>query len=511
MHRTTVVAAVAGIVWLVLASPLVHPFPETVDGPGHQVRHALAARLPGDPVLDGFYAIAWRPIPNLAGDVAMLGLEPLLGGSLGSRVLLALGMAGWIAAPLLLQRALWRRTTAWPLVASLVVYNAVLYMGFENFYLTAPLAMALFAGWIASEDGVGALRDAGPRLAAARGLRLLGLAAAAQLVWFGHLVVWGVFALWVGTWELSRQGPLSARLGRAALAGLAFVPGLALFVAQQVSAPATHGGGTVWGTSAAQKLGLVLSPVLQYDPAVDLATLLIVLPTVIVAAIASSPRVHPRMRLVLAVFALATVLMPARLFGVGFMDQRLAPLLLGLLAGATEVRLSTFAARAVAALVAVGLVARVVTTHARWARHSAEVAEVLAAGDRLSPGARVLAAGTSALRHYHTSAYLVPRARVFVPNLFTGAHLLTVDPAVQPIDHPTPAPPSREALEQAFTGAGPFGPHADPGPDAYLRTWWTDFDALLWLSTDPPPDVGALTPLAEGSWFTLYRLPPELP
>ncbi|MEN0063035.1 MAG: hypothetical protein AAGA48_12850 [Myxococcota bacterium] len=500
MRDIAVVVVLAAIVWLGLAFPLVMPFPETVDWPGHQVRHALALSLHEDSVLAGLYAVEWRPIPNLAGDLAMMLLGPIFGVSIAGRLLLALGMAGWVAAPLLLQRALFGQTTLWPLVASLFVYNAILYMGFENFYLTAPLAMAAFAGWVATDEE------------AWNGRRLGLLAVAAQLVWFGHLVVWGVLGLWIGSYELGRPGAdLRTRLTRTLAAGAMFLPGAVLFVWQQIASPATHGGGTVWAGAGFQKLGLVLSPVLQYQPNLDLTMLLVVLPLVATFTLLDgSPRIHRRMQWVVAIMGVVTLLMPGRLMGVGFMDQRLPAMWLGLLVASTEV---TFTKRTVAvgvgALVGLALVTRIGTTFQRWSRHSAETAELLTLRDYLEPGQRVLPAGTDRIAHYHTASWLVPEARVFLPSLFTGAHLLQVDPAVAPLDHPTPAPPSRETLLEARNQRGRFAPGGDPADLVYLTHWWTDFDHLLWLDPGPPP--WPLETVAKGSWFTLYRLPPETP
>ncbi|HUB97284.1 MAG TPA: hypothetical protein VL993_15285, partial [Stellaceae bacterium] len=52
-----------------------------VDYPNHLARMAIIARLPHDPILQHYYALAWRPIPNLAMDVLvppLLGIMPLL-------------------------------------------------------------------------------------------------------------------------------------------------------------------------------------------------------------------------------------------------------------------------------------------------------------------------------------------------------------------------------------------------------------------------------------------------
>ncbi|MGH6977408.1 MAG: hypothetical protein ACREED_10315, partial [Stellaceae bacterium] len=119
---------------LIACVPLVlTPLPPLVDYPNHLARMHLLAALSRSPTLQQYFALAWRPLPDLAMDVLV---PPLLGAvslsTAGKLFLVAtyFSLTGGVAV---LHRALHGRWSAWPLTAFLLVYNRLLLWGFVNF------------------------------------------------------------------------------------------------------------------------------------------------------------------------------------------------------------------------------------------------------------------------------------------------------------------------------------------------------------------------------------------
>src|SRR5258707_7998427 len=71
----------------------------------------------------------------------------------------------WVLGPGAVHRALYGRTGIAPLFGSFFAYNANFLWGFFNYYFSAGLSFAIFAGWIASENRNGTARLAGFTLA----------------------------------------------------------------------------------------------------------------------------------------------------------------------------------------------------------------------------------------------------------------------------------------------------------------------------------------------------------
>ena len=495
MNRPAPIAVLTLLVWGILAAPLVmFTHPELVDVPSHLVRHELVARLPGDPVLDQMYTVQWRLLPNLAVDLWVWVLEPWLGVPVASRSALVVAMLGWVAAPVLLHRVLWGAWSVWPLGSGLVAYNAVLYMGFENFYVSVPLVLLVLTGWVATERS-----SRGP-------LHYGALALAALGVWVGHLVAWGVLVLCLAAWEMSRP---EGRLGRGVWLALTLAPGAALFFGTQAAQPAEIGEATVWAGAAIQKLGVLLAPVLQYEPGVDLLHLVALLPALLVVpALFRRLDLHPRAGWVLAVLAAVSLAMPSVLMGIYYMDQRVPCVLLPLCFAATRVRVSRLLGGVLVAFVGLGLAMRVGHLVPRWAAHQARV-EALHADvpGFLVPGDKVLVGGDVMVDQWHIADGLVPRARVFLPNLFTGAQLLDVTEAMAPFNHPAPEVAQGWVLRQAGPESGMFAPGEDSGGREYLRRWHQRFDVLLWLEPEVmPPLREHLWLVHDAGWYRVYRM-----
>src|ERR1700757_958927 len=126
--------------------------PPLLDYPNHLARMHIEADYQRSPILQQFYALDWRPIPNLAVDLVVPPLARIMPLAWAGKTFLLtifLLMTGGAAA---LHRVLFGRWSAWSLLAFLVLYNRILLWGFVNFLFGIGLLMAATASWIALRE-----------------------------------------------------------------------------------------------------------------------------------------------------------------------------------------------------------------------------------------------------------------------------------------------------------------------------------------------------------------------
>src|SRR5579872_59213 len=413
-----VFAAAFVVLLLVACVPLVlTPLPPLVDYPNHLARMHLLAALSGSPTLRQYYALAWRPLPDLAMDVLV---PPLLGvvslSAAGKLFLFAtyFSSTGGVA---MLYRTLHGRWSAWPLTAFLLVYNRLLLWGFVNFLFGLGLAFWALAGWIA-------LRERG--VVVRLGFGML----AALAVYFAHLMAFGIFGAMIAGYEIGRlwhdRAAPGAAVGAVLVAVLSFLPSLALFAIEFVPLhAATAIGSGIHFARPIRKLDLPFSVFDLYSRPFDIACFAL---AVIGAAFAywrgwlrvASAAVTP-----LIVLALLYVAMPDTLFGATGADRRMPLAMALLLIGgsawqapfARQGRLFLFAAFAMFAL-------RLSVVAAVWQGSGALYTDLLAGLDTLPVGARVAVAfadaevNVEATPLLHFPVLAIARRDAFVPTLF---------------------------------------------------------------------------------------------
>lgn len=515
------VAALALLVTAIVLLPvLAYPFLPLEDLPNHVARRHIAAAPPDGP-LAAYFRHAAQLGTNAAVDLAWWGIgRHLTDAQTFSRLAIGWAMAGFVLSILLLHRVLHGRWSAWPLASALLVHNAALLWGFENFVVTLPLAVLGIAAWVGLA-GRGLL------------LRLAVTAALAGVLYLGHVLAFLAYLVFVAGWELGRLwqglfrqkrawwGLLALRWPELALLGAVCLGHLGAMAAAE---PAAYGAATAFGTTL-QRVTVLLAPFGRPGGGVALEPLALQMPVVFCAG-AILYRLARRgtagMTLVLApgagvpvgLFCLVTLLMPATLSGVEFTHVRFPALCLGLVLAATDLRLPAPRLRGALFLALLALVAWRSLIFAEGARiQSAEIADLRQVAGALPAGARVLPVrGTGSLGaslHWHSAAHLVPFAQAFVPTLFTqGSHALALRPdwahlsAAQPLSAPAPllaAPPAgerRRGLAPAFD---------------YLATWERDFTHVLAIGVEPDemPAGLPLAPVASRGIFTLHAvLPP---
>jgi len=272
------------------------------DYPNHLARMHILADYDRSTFLRQFYALDWRPIPNLAMDLIVPPLTRIMPLAAAGKIFVLaifLLIAGGAA---LLHRVLFGRWSAWSLLAFLLLYNRILLWGFVNFLFGVGLALVAAALWIGLRE-----RSAW--------LRLPFAALLATAIYFAHLFAFGVYVVVILGYEAARlrqQRRLTSIAGIGALCGaiITFVPALAIFVAARGPAGVTDIG---WSRFV-RKLDLLYNIVDNYQPWFDIATFVLLVALFIAVAVGRAITISRVMVLPLVLLCLAQLAMPNRLF-----------------------------------------------------------------------------------------------------------------------------------------------------------------------------------------------------
>ena len=285
---------------------------------------AIAA-LTGEVTHPTHYQLGSFLLPDVAMDVASLGLTaimpPLLAGRVFLGIVLLLSFSGTVA----LHRVIHGRLSPWPLLAAFFAYNWIFLFGFINYLFGVGVMLWSLAAWLAlARVGVAY------RVAAGTALAVITL--------FCHLVAFGLFAVVLGGLALSETimawwaTLVVLALGALLLPAVPVGVALALFVALSPTAgqahqPFAYAGWFGWKP-------LVASPTLLWSiPWLNVATIGPMVAMIGLAVWCRRLRLAKVMILPLALLCVTFMAMPNELFGgQGNADARLpiAILLVGI-------------------------------------------------------------------------------------------------------------------------------------------------------------------------------------
>lgn len=505
----TGVPALAVLVAAILLAPiLLNPFLPLEDLPNHVARRVISTA--GEGPLSAYFETVPGPGTNAAVDLLWLFAgQYLTDAATLSRWTAGFALAGFVASVAILHRVFWGRWSAWPLAAALMAHNASFLWGFENFSVTAPLAILAIAAWVGFDR---------------RGLplRFATTAAAAVLLYLGHVLALLFFVIFVTGWELGklrRGGLRNLRLWELGLLGALCLWHL---WTTALAGPAGYGSATLFGGLGA-RIEVMLAPFGRpfSPPMLDglRATAPLVWAAFAILLLAArrgiaglSVRFAPGAVEALALTGLATLLMPAMLSGVAFTQVRFPHLFLGLCLAASDPHVAGVRLRRTLAILLVATLAtRSLVFHLAARDYSADIADLERLATRVPAAARVLPVrGTEATRgalHWHSAAWLVPFAQAYVPTLFvSGSHGLALRPEWQRLSAPQPVSVPVELLDPqagaSITEGAAWG---------FLTQWEQDFTHLLTLAVDPAelPAGVTMTKIGREGRFVLYALGPS--
>lgn len=512
------------LVYLLLTLAALYPVfsvtvPPLVDYPNHLARAHILAEIADQPLLRERYAVGWAVVPNLAMDLIVPPLAAVMSVFDAGRVFVAATLLMLVAGTLALHRVLHGRVGWWPAAVYLLLYNHVLAWGFLNYLFGVGLFLLTFAAWIACERW--------PPWA-----RLAVFSLASSLLFFCHLFAFGVYGLAVAAYQLGRtleeRRFAPGRLARDWLAALGqfALPGILWLVSLGATGVTPETTGQSFYGSWLSKVRALLSPVFFHWQPLDYLIFGFLCIALLILLFGRDLKLAPRLRLPLLVLGLAALAMPTWLFNVAAVDFRLPLVVACLAVAATRPRPRSrdkLVALGTMALVLFG--ARIWTVAEDWRFYDRQFAEFREAARQMEPGASLLAVRDPAKfvlngrvvfrRAYsHLPALAVIDRSVFLPSLFTGPQQpLRAAPAYAEVDTPNL---NGLTLTVAHLEAG-----ADPrragqlpevvnrwGVKAYWAFWPRRFDYLLVLDVEAPenPFPSLLTPVRQGSFFTLYAV-----
>ena len=479
--------------------------PAMPDYPAHLATFYLLSGGAKSPLLAQFYRVHWTAVPNLAGEAVI----PVIGAWIGLRAataaFLSFAVLAWSLAGGAIQWALFRRITPAPLLGSAFVYNANFMWGFFNYCFATALALLVFAAWIATE------RRPRPWLLACFSLVTL-------VIYFCHLFAAAMLLLLVFCYQCSAiSGRTSFGKNLRDLCRpvvIALPAAVAFFFFKPEGA-----GASVEFDIIDTFLDRLSSPVqFAFDrPAWLLLAILVAL--FVYGLWTGRIWIHPRMKLLLLVLVVLCFAMPEWAMGGWGVDLRV-PALLGTIAFASgEFR---FERRAQLALTGAAVLLagwQSATLAGNWRYYGHRFAEFRAASSSIKPGSKIVtvldgdAIGLASDQPYwHMAEYAIIDRHVFTPLLFTtrGQHVIELTPAVSGIAAASAqqgSPPDISEIDDLAAG------NSRDDRDIrevfpYLLRFQCHFDVAVVIHLaghrSPVPDM--LTPMHEGSFFSLYRI-----
>lgn len=412
----------------------------------------------------------------------------------------------FVASLALMSRTLHSGWSLWPLVSGLLVLNAPLLWGFEDFVVTVPFAILGFTLWLSLWK-----RPLIPRIAAAL--------AVSALLWLGSAFALFVYLILVIGHSI--DGYLSER--RVASMRLPEVAAVLAVGAWHLAASGVTAADVLATTrfgTLSERIDLIWAPFRGqtgesygwFELSGMMLTSALMFFAVLIVLFKRPVRVfiHPEMRLPLLLLGLATLAMPAYLAGETLAHLRLPYVFLGVLLASIRTKAVPRTAMVAGALVlvtAMGVRTALFNEAART--YSTMVADLDYIAGTLEPGGRVLAVRLPttipATRGWHLAAYLIPKAQAFVPTMDTDeTRGLRLAGDYRHLTLPQPLAPIARALDPA--NCTPLC--RDPATGQYIPGWPEDYTHLLIMGT-PPGGIEldwSLKPVSRKGIFRLYAV-----
>jgi hypothetical protein len=498
------------------------------DFPNHLARTHIVNNLASNATLQSYYAVHWDLLRDALSIQSTDFLLPPLAKPFGlfaaARIYVAVTFLLLAAGVAALHAALFGRLGLWPAASALFFYNLLLAWGFVSCLFAMGLALLMFAGWIATAGW--------PSL-----LRILLFSVATLILFFCHFFIFASYAVIVGVYELARvlQDPEAsgtARIRALAMGATPFLVPLAL----AANSLAAAGGGTtftLFGTIY-NKIQAILSPIAMYMNALDIALAVVVLALWLFFKRTRSLRYSTRIRLPFQALLFFAIIMPTRLFDVWGADFRLPTFLLLMSIGGSTLKLQN---RRQAACFAAGLVilmlVRIGFVVRYWDGYQADFQELRTALEQVDEGSRVMALmelhehrenpPPNDFVYWQVFSLAVIDRDVFLPRQFTfntplsftgkGLDIMTDRLAkLRPIEWKPKLPAYMKTDPQTVRQAERLGERLAAfdyfSSTADWSAWPEHFDYFINLdfgrSDNPVPTL--LTPVAHGSYFTIYRI-----
>lgn len=490
---------------VLLAAVLLWPLwsvvlPAMSDYPAHV--SALYVQMHGahDPSLSRFYQTEWDFVPDLASEILVPLIAIVVPFLVSVKLFVSLGLLMWVAAPIAIHYALYKRLGVAALAGALFAYNPGFMWGFINFYFAAGLALIIFAAWIATEKYAGMLRTA-------------AFALATLVLFFCHALGVMLLALLLLFFEMTptedeQRGSL---LRRVSVVALVMLPAAIFFLFLRPHAVNSHTFTMHIIGSIPSRLTAMMQD--QFDSAAYFP-LAILAGLVIAGFWTKRVSLHPRMIAVVSALLVFCIFAPSSAGGGWGTHIRFPAVLCLLFFASMEVRLEQQRYATALISLTIGLaVFNATTLFLNWRGQDRQIAEFRTAMHSIPPGAALFtvldakAVGKADTRPYrHMAEYAIMDRRAFVPLMFTtrGQHVVHTRAAYEPIASLS----SVQGHEAPLAGLTDFA-HGNFKRDTnlrYLNRWPCHFDQVIVVhmgkTQSPVPPVLRLRHAY--SFFSLY-------
>ena len=506
-----------GVLMLALLPVLLNPLGIAGDYPNHLARVHVEQELARSAALAEHFTLDWGIYPDLAMDLFMGPLMPLIGPYAAGAAFNALALATLPVGVALLSLAVTGRVSLLPAASVLLIYGAPVTWGFMNFVFATGAAVILFAGWLHMRPGWGRVGVFVP----------LTLA-----LFFSHILGFLLFCFLVLAFETGRfldgqRGPLR-RFAADLLLRDALVTALPLLLFA-VSFPARAAGLETEITDPGGLVDRIQALVSPFDYQGGPDTFVVFAgfyAGLFVAFRRGWITLAPSMRPVVLAALILVLAMPEAFLGISLLDIRYGAIPAAvILGGASFTPAGRPWRRHLLAGAALLFAVHQAALHTEMSALDRQQQQMRAAMGELARGSRVLIGASvapegspplvrtpaSIVRSLmHTPALAVIEVDGYVPTLFPNTSPVGVSGTAAPIHQPQAWPLSAEGL---LAGQRLPPREAQPSPHgnaAYFHGWPRRFDALLWLSPDgvPAPQSPHLTETARGEGFILYAISP---
>lgn len=379
--RGTVLIVFAVLFIVALIPVLIVRVAALEDYPQHLARVYILGNLEKSAFLRQYYVPNWGFQPNLAIETVLLPLTKVVSIDFAGKFFLALLLLNLSSGTLALHRVIHGRWSLWPLLSFFFLYNRIFLGGMANYLFTLGLSFWAFAAWIYFRDRPFLVRTA------------ISIPVVLVLL-LGHLVAFGVYALTVAGYEISRHLQTARKWYAVSpadvlAAGTQFV--VALVIMKVLSS--TSGVMANHQYEFLQKLTAPLNLLYNYNLLFDAATFLAFAALLVLGVWAGWIFFERRLLLGVVLVVLAFLAMPYEMAGSFGADRRLTVAIVLLIISATDwkpelVRWRTALVVALACL----FVVRMTIIVGNWLASDRIYGEYLAAFDRLPQGARMAVA-----------------------------------------------------------------------------------------------------------------------
>ena len=516
MHNKYKIFPIYGLTFIILLLPVtLNDFLPLIDISNHIARHYIASSISDDINLNNFYSYTFTGFGNSTSDL----IRSIIGKYISSydlvRITLGFYMVNFVFSVCVLYRAIKGHWGLWPLSSALLVFNGNFLWGFENYLIGAPFFLYAIAALIYSD-----------RYAFMR--RFMIISAFTVLLSIFHILLGLVFGVAILGYELQRTfaQPLGARLRyflRSLSLGLPFILCIGFYISSPSSTDNIDGSYTSFGSIHHRLDGLTSISSMRYhhlftDQTIwETAIFLTFMFALVMLLLRTGPRlvIEERVQGILKALLLTSILMPAWVDGVAFVQFR-TPFLLAAVFIAS-VKFIDFPKQILAVIyIAIAIIfgGRLYTFQIAAHQHSTDITALNQLLKKLPVGAKLMplfGEKNSNKIRYHNAAFAVVERQVLIPTLFQGMHGLKVNASWKDFAAPVPAIKTsfltfdKSRNKYVFHKSTPY--LFIDEPTYYYDTWEEKFTHILLINeTDIP--LEARLPLAKigsSGAFTLYE------